>query len=67
MTGIDISKGRIEQARQYFATCNVKGTFLTEDFLETAPPDSEAERYDLVLMHDVMPHSSTTILAGLNC
>ena len=56
VTGIDISEGRIEQARQYFASCNVRGTFLSEDFLEAVPPESEAERYDLVLMHDVIEH-----------
>lgn len=56
VTGIDISEGRIEQARQYFMAHHVSGSFLSQDFLEAVPPKSEAERYDLVLMHDVIEH-----------
>ena len=56
VTGIDISNKRIEQARQYFESYKAKGTFLCCDFLKTEKPQNENERYDVILMHDVIEH-----------
>ena len=54
--GVDICDGRIEQARAFFAEFGQKGTFECENFIEAEKPQDEAEKFDLVLVHDVIEH-----------
>lgn len=54
--GVDICDGRIEQAREFFEMFGQKGTFECENFIEAKKPESEEERYDIVLVHDVIEH-----------
>ena len=56
VTGIDISEWRIHQARTFFESCGRTGLFVCKDFLKTVAPSDEAERYDVILMHDVIEH-----------
>lgn len=56
VTGIDISEGRIDEARKFFASAHREGTFLCQDFTKAEPPSTEEERFDLVLCHDVIEH-----------
>ncbi|MBR1790035.1 MAG: methyltransferase domain-containing protein [Bacteroidaceae bacterium] len=56
VTGIDIDKGRISQAQQFFSSAQRQGTFLCQDFMQMPPPTTDDERFDLVLCHDVIEH-----------
>ncbi len=56
VTGIDICQSRINEAQTFFAECHQQGTFICKDFLFTNEPKGEAERYDLILVHDVIEH-----------
>lgn len=54
--GVDISPQRIVQAREFFAEHDVAGTFDNCNFLETEAPLEDKDKYDIVLMHDVIEH-----------
>ena len=56
VTGIDISEGRIIQARKFFEQSGRTGIFVCQDFLKAKEPESDEERYDLILLHDVIEH-----------
>lgn len=56
VTGIDICQGRINEARTFFAEGQQKGTFICMDFLLAETPKDTNERYDLILIHDVIEH-----------
>ena len=53
--GVDISKGRIADARKFFADCNAKGDFIESDvFLLEELHGS----FDVIICHDVIEHIS---------
>lgn len=55
VSGIDISHGKIRNARTYFGKRNVPGIFEVRNFLDPADfPDGPV--YDLILIHDVIEH-----------
>lgn len=54
--GIDINAGQIENAKAYFERMNQKGTFISGDFTQVLTPDDENDRFDIVLVHDVIEH-----------
>ena len=54
--GIDISKTRIEQAREFFEYYNTLGEFVCQNFIYTEKPNSEEDRFDIILVHDVIEH-----------
>ncbi|MDY4039698.1 MAG: class I SAM-dependent methyltransferase [Prevotella sp.] len=56
VTGIDICEDRIRQAKHYFRQHGAAGDFICGDFLTCPPPREETERYDLILLHDVIEH-----------
>ncbi len=56
VTGIDISQGRINEARTFFTECHQQGKFLCQDFTLVQKPKTEDERYDIILVHDVIEH-----------
>lgn len=56
VTGIDINSERIDNARQFFGEAGQEGTFIASDFLTVPVPATEEERYDVVLVHDVIEH-----------
>ena len=56
VTGIDISQLRINEAQQFFAEAHQRGTFLCKNFMLAEKPKTDAERFDLVLVHDVIEH-----------
>lgn len=53
--GIDISTGKIDNARRFFGEKGLNGEFICSDFIRY---DSGAHigRYDLVILHDVIEH-----------
>ena len=55
VVGIDLSEGKIDNARQFFTKHGCAGTFLCENILDSAPAD-DSERFDLILIHDVIEH-----------
>ena len=50
--GIDLSDGKIENAKKFFAARGLEGDFFCENFL-TAPLRGQ---YDLIIIHDVIEH-----------
>jgi len=56
VTGIDLSETRIAQAREFFAEAGQKATFLSQNFILAEKPATDDERFDLVLIHDVIEH-----------
>ena len=56
VVGIDICEQRIQQAEAYFHQSGHQGVFLCQDFLAAECPASESERFDVVLVHDVIEH-----------
>ncbi|MBE6235404.1 MAG: class I SAM-dependent methyltransferase [Bacteroidales bacterium] len=55
--GIDISKGKISDARTFFQEKGLKGEFICSDFIrfDIGP---HIGKYDIVIMHDVIEHIS---------
>lgn len=53
--GIDACYDRIEQAKEYFSLAQQPGTFECINFFDMKIPD-EANKFDLVLIHDVIEH-----------
>ena len=56
VTGIDIDAPRIGNAIKFFEEEGRKGEFIASDFLAVPEPQSEEEKYDVVLVHDVIEH-----------
>lgn len=56
VTGIDICEERINEARTFFTEYHHHGTFICQDFLLSKEPRTEDERYDIILVHDVIEH-----------
>lgn len=54
--GIDISKTRINQAKQFFEEEKLAAHFHCQDFITTKKPICEEERFDIILVHDVIEH-----------
>lgn len=54
--GIDLSETRIQQARSFFEAAGQQATFACENFITADKPATEEERYDLLLIHDVIEH-----------
>lgn len=54
--GIDISKTRISQARQFFNEEKMQAQFICMDFITADKPQCDNERYDIILVHDVIEH-----------
>lgn len=52
VTGIDLAKSRILQARAFFSACGYEGDFSNTDFFDFSP----GVRYQLILIHDVIEH-----------
>ncbi len=53
--GIDISTGKIDNARRFFADSGLEGTFICYDFLKM-DMTTHIAKYDLIIMHDVIEH-----------
>jgi len=56
VTGIDISQGRIDEAKTFFAELHQQGTFICQDFTLIQEPKTEGEHFDIILVHDVIEH-----------
>lgn len=56
VTGIDISQNRITQAKAFFDEEGVNASFICQNFLEINAPQSDIDRYDVILIHDVIEH-----------
>ena len=56
VTGIDICQERIDEAQSFFAEHHQQGTFICQDFVLAEAPKTEAECYNLILVHDVIEH-----------
>lgn len=54
--GIDLDRERTEQARKYFVLSGQKGEFVCQDFLTFSSPNEGSERFDIILIHDVIEH-----------
>lgn len=56
VTGIDINERQIKNAKLFFEENNQNGDFIASDFLLGPTPTTEEERFDIVLIHDVIEH-----------
>lgn len=54
--GLDIAVNRVEQAKEFFRKAGQEGTFVCANFIEADKPATEEERFDIVLIHDVIEH-----------
>lgn len=54
--GIDQANGRIEDARRFFEEAKADGNFVHADFFKYPVPTDEAQKFDVVLLHDVIEH-----------
>ncbi len=54
--GIDLSETRISQARAFFEAAGQQGTVACKNFITAEKPATDDERYDLLLIHDVIEH-----------
>ena len=54
--GMDNCQVRINEAQTFFAECHQQGTFICKDYLLAEKPIEEVDRYDLILVHDVIEH-----------
>lgn len=59
VTGVDIAECRIEEAKAYFSEISDGATFLPCDFMEYPVPCHEEEKFDVILLHDVIEHVPT--------
>ena len=55
VTGLDLAPNKIENAKAFFEKRDKQCDFRCSDFLTDTPP-SEDERYDIILIHDVIEH-----------
>lgn len=56
VTGININERQIENASLFFGENGREGKFIASDFLMVPEPKSEEDRFDVVLIHDVIEH-----------
>lgn len=56
VTGIDVAEGRIGQARHFFSERGLAGSFIHTDFMDMAVPENNDEKFDVILLHDVIEH-----------
>ncbi len=56
VVGIDMSESRIQQAQHYFHKHDMRGAFICCNFLSCTSPMAEIEKYDVILLHDVIEH-----------
>lgn len=56
VAGIDIAQTRIVQGRNFFMENHCQGTFKCGDFLKDPVPEQETDKYDIILLHDVIEH-----------
>lgn len=56
VTGVDIAECRIKEAQQYFADVSNNSKFVCCDFTKYPIPQKEDDKYDVILLHDVIEH-----------
>lgn len=56
VTGIDIDGVKIENARSFFLEDDLVGYFIHSDFLKIPVPRKDEDKFDLILIHDVIEH-----------
>ena len=54
--GVDMAHIRIEMARHFFAAEGLEGRFECDDFLKFPVPREDKEKFDVVILHDVIEH-----------
>ena len=59
VTGIDIAECRIKDAQAYFSEISNHATFVCCDFMQYPVPCKEEDKYDVILLHDVIEHVPT--------
>ena len=59
VTGIDIAECRIIDAKAYFSEICENATFVCCDFMKYIAPINEEEKFDVILLHDVIEHVPT--------
>lgn len=59
VTGVDISECRIVEAKEYFFEFSKDATFVYQDFAKFPIPSKEEDKFDVILLHDVIEHVPT--------
>ncbi len=54
--GIDMAPTRIKQAEQFFEEEKLEGKFTCTDFLLLPAPNEYDEKFDIIILHDVIEH-----------
>lgn len=55
VTGVDRSEKRIEQAKAFFQSLDIKANFIACDFFDLSSK-GDKDKYDIILIHDVIEH-----------
>ncbi|MBR1793058.1 MAG: methyltransferase domain-containing protein [Bacteroidales bacterium] len=56
VTGNDLKPKQIENAKDFFGRNNLTGNFIAGNFLYVPAPQIEEEKFDIILVHDVIEH-----------
>lgn len=56
VTGVDIAECRIKDAKAYFSEISDTATFACCDFMKCPVPNRDEDKYDVILLHDVIEH-----------
>lgn len=56
VAGVDLTFSKVENANRFFEESHLTGSFLYGDFFKMPVPESEEEKYDLVIANDVFEH-----------
>lgn len=59
VTGVDVAECRIKDAKSYFSEISDNATFICRDFMECHFPNREEDKFDVILLHDVIEHVPT--------
>lgn len=59
VTGVDVAECRIKDAKSYFSEISDNATFICRDFMECHVPNREEDKFDVILLHDVIEHVPT--------
>lgn len=56
VVGVDVAQCRIKEAKAYFSEISNQATFVCCDFMEYIAPNNNENKYDVILLHDVIEH-----------
>ena len=56
VAGVDIKDEQVERACRFFSEAGLSASFVASDFMALPAPETDDERFDVILVHDVIEH-----------